>query len=1116
MPVLLSALQLLLLLLFGHALHCNDAAVLVPISKYPANCIDSERMALLDFKKHIQDPTNKLSSWVMGQDCCSWEGVHCDNLTGNILALELRGPDPWSYESYSLHYLQLRGEISPSLLHLRHLNHLDLSANFFDGASIPSFIGQFKELRYLNLSNSYFHGPIPASFGNLSSLHTLDLSNNYGGFYVDNPAHDGVYVDGPAHQWLSHLTSLQHLHMSGVTFGSNSSSSLFLALNKLPSIKEIRLSECELQSIPPSIPHLNFSSLSVLDLSNNYIDFSMPSFLFNLKRLQYLDLRGNYFDNIGHDYQWFSNLTSLQHLDMSGVNLSSMPSSLFLTLNKLPSINELHLPFCELEKLPLSIPRLNFSSLSVLDLSYNHINFLGISWLFNLKSLQDLDISYNDLVHLTTVPSPIMRLPVTFIDPTYKRQSSEISIPEIESMGSLCSLQTLDLTYLSINKRLVELEGGFSGCLKHSLTHLYLRSTGLKGDIPDWIGDIKNLKVLDLSYNSLSGSVPSSLSSLSFLEELLLHDNQLTGTLPKEFGNLAQLGYLDLSHNQLRGAISEEHFTQLEKLKTLTLSSNSLVFNMSATWVPPFLLNNLKISSCLLGPEFPTWLQTQQKLETLDMSQTRISSTVPDWLWNLTTRNLVNLDLSNNQIQGMMPKFLTFTRIQQLDFSSNLFSGPLPNLHMKSPIPIDIDLSNNFFSGPIPPTIQNNTLSHISISMNKLNGSVPEWLCQMKVEGIDFSKNYLSGELPDCWSDSSTLSDINLAYNYISGAIPRSISHLSKLKILLLNHNKMSGELPDSLKNCSQLVTLDLRRNNFTGSIPAWIGEHLSYLTVLMLKWNAFVNHIPQTISQLQYLQILDLSSNNLSGPIPKSLSNLTTMQMLPETTRLIIIGIEDGETMSLTFRGREDEYNQDNIEYLNYIDLSNNELSGNIPEELAGLYGLQSLNLAGNTLEGEIPDKLGRMQQLESLDLSRNKLSGGIPATLLNLTFLNHFNVSYNNLSGRIPSGNQFNTFNDPSSYIGNHLCGYPLSDNCTKDGGITNEELSDGKDEEDEMLWVYIGSLSGFAVGFWTTWGVLIFKKKWRHAYFHCIDNTYNKIYVYIAVSFARMRIKMMTVNH
>ncbi|XP_039134796.1 receptor-like protein EIX2 isoform X2 [Dioscorea cayenensis subsp. rotundata] len=613
-------------------------------------------MALLDFKKHIQDPDNKLSSWVMGQDCCSWEGVHCDNLTGNILALELRGPDPMSCKSYYLHYLQLRGEISPSLLQLQHLNHLDLSANFFHGEHIPSFISHFKELKYLNLSYSGFHGLIPANFGNLSSLHTLDLSYN-----------DGVYVDDPAHNWLSHLSSLQHLVVSGVTFRSNSSSSLFLALNKLPSIKEMRLSGCRLGSIPLFIPHLNFSSLSILDLSYNSINFSVPSFLVNLKSLQYLDISYNYFINIGHDYEWLSNLTSLQHLDMSGVNLSSMSISLFLTLNKLPFINELHLSECVIEKLPLSIPHLNFSSLSVLDLSDNHINFSGISWLFNIKSLQSLDLRDNLFYHPTFNPFPrvinefFMTLP-----------PNEISMPE--SIGSLCSLQTLNLSELNINKRLVELVGVFSGCLKNSLTQLRLSSANLKGDIPNWIWEMKNLKFLDLSYNSLSGSVPSSPAKLS------------------------QLEYINLAYNQLSGTISEEHFTPLEKLETLDISHNSLVFNVSSNWVPPFLLNKLRISSCSVGPEFPTWLQTQHKLNALDLSQNGISSTVPDWFWNLTTHNLIYLDLSNNQIRGMIPEFLTFIHIEHFDLSSNLFSGPLPDLHMHSPTLSGIYLSNNSFS----------------------------------------------------------------------------------------------------------------------------------------------------------------------------------------------------------------------------------------------------------------------------------------------------------------------------------------------------------------------------------------------------------------------------------
>ncbi|XP_039134793.1 receptor-like protein EIX2 [Dioscorea cayenensis subsp. rotundata] len=877
---------LLFLLVFGLALQCSDAAaLLVPsAAEHPANCTERERMALLDFKKHITDSSNLLSSWV-GQDCCSWDGVHCDNTTGNIIGLALGQQGSEDF------YMPLGGEISPSLLQLQHLSYLDLSGNFFSDPNIPSFISQFKELSYLNLSNAGFYGLIPASFGNLSSLHTLDLSHN--NLFISEPAH---------HEWLSHLTSLKHLDMSAVPFGDNSSS-----------------------------------------------------------------------------------------------------SSLFLTLNKLPSINEIRMSNCELEKFPLSLPHLNFSSLSILDLSFNYINFSGISWVFNIKSLQYLDLNFN--VHHVT------RIPRLGVQSRYipKIQYSKISIPE--SLGSLCSLRTLDLSWLNISKKLVELGSIFSGCLKHSLTRLQLRYANLDGDIPDWIGDIKNLKVLDLSTNSLSGSVPLSLARLSFLEELFLVSNQLTGSLPEEIGNLAELVHLDLSHNQMCVIISAQHFTRLKKLETLAMSGNSLVFNVSSNWVPPFLLNELRIRSCSVGPEFPTWLQTQHKLEVLTMSHNRISSTVPDWLWNSTTHNLVDLDLSDNQIQGMIPEFLTFTHMENLDLSSNLFSGPLPDLHMHSPFFSYIDLSNNSFSGHIPRIIVNNTTLFpyfgISISMNKLHGRVPDWLCQVKgLEFIDISKNHLSGELPDCWLDSFTLSNINLAYNNISGSIPDSICHLRGLNSLLLSHNRLSSEFPNSLKNCSQLIVLDLGYNSFIGSIPTWIGECLSSLMVLILKWNAFANHIPQEISHLKNLQILDLSSNNLSGPIPKGLSNLTVMQMLPETTNWLPILLQNSETVFLSFRGREDAYGENRIGYVNYIDFSSNKLLENIPEELTSLYGLQSLNLSGNTLEGEIPDKLGRMKQLQSLDLSRNELSGSIPATLSNLAFLSLFNVSHNNLSGRIPSG--------------------------------------------------------------------------------------------------------------
>ncbi|KAJ0558782.1 putative non-specific serine/threonine protein kinase [Helianthus annuus] len=70
-------------------------------------------------------------------------------------------------------------------------------------------------------------------------------------------------------------------------------------------------------------------------------------------------------------------------------------------------------------------------------------------------------------------------------------------------------------------------------------------------------------------------------------------------------------------------------------------------------------------------------------------------------------------------------------------------------------------------------------------------------------------------------------------------------------------------------------------------------------------------------------------------------------------------------------------------------------------------------------------------MKSLESFDLSVNNLSGELPTSLSGLNFLGTFNVSYNNLIGRIPTGTQIQSFNE-SSFIGNKLCGAPLSNDC------------------------------------------------------------------------------------
>ncbi|XP_037418174.1 probably inactive leucine-rich repeat receptor-like protein kinase At5g48380 [Triticum dicoccoides] len=112
-------------------------------------------------------------------------------------------------------------------------------------------------------------------------------------------------------------------------------------------------------------------------------------------------------------------------------------------------------------------------------------------------------------------------------------------------------------------------------------------------------------------------------------------------------------------------------------------------------------------------------------------------------------------------------------------------------------------------------------------------------------------------------------------------------------------------------------------------------------------------------------------------------------------------------------------------------MDLSNNNLSGPIPQEISReMPYLTFLDLSYNSFSGSIPQNISNMTYLNLLNLQHNQLSGQIPPQFDLLTRLIAFNVAENLLSGPIPPLLQ----NFPASnFAGNQrLCGAPLHD-CT-----------------------------------------------------------------------------------
>ncbi|WMV57443.1 hypothetical protein MTR67_050828 [Solanum verrucosum] len=180
--------------------------------------------------------------------------------------------------------------------------------------------------------------------------------------------------------------------------------------------------------------------------------------------------------------------------------------------------------------------------------------------------------------------------------------------------------------------------------------------------------------------------------------------------------------------------------------------------------------------------------------------------------------------------------------------------------------------------------------------------------------------------------------------------------------------------------------------------------------------------------STLPFLEYVDLSMNNLSGTIPPEIGNLTNLVYL--------------DRISTLFKT---------------IDLSSNKFEGHIPGSLGDLIALQVLNLSHNRLQGNIPSSLESLSSVESLDLSFNQLSGEIPQQLVGLRFLSLLNLSHNHLQGCIPQGHQFDTFGN-NSYEGNDgLQGFPVSKGCGSNWTpkTSNSDYeSDGKESNSEFV--------------------------------------------------------------
>ncbi|KAM0910152.1 hypothetical protein ACQ4PT_014309 [Festuca glaucescens] len=861
-----------------------------------ALCAPHEREALLEFKRGItSDPTGQLASWRRDgeQDCCRWRGVWCSRRTGHVRELHLRNVHANNTFLIDDSETAPVGQISPSLLSLRHLVHLDLSVQELQGPTghVPEFLGSFKKMRYLNLSCIPFIGRVPPHLGNLSRLQSLDLSQSNHVFLSY-----GAHLSSTDISWLTRLPMLRYLNMQYVNLSL--ATDWARVVNTLPSLTALCLSQCSPQSANQSLPHHNLTNLEDLDLSENY--FVQPS-----------------------ASCWFWNITSLRHLNVRwSSNLYGQPPS------ALGGLKHLQVLIYSSNRMGTMTPSMrNLCNLEILDLSENflHGNIFEMLPRCSPNKLTELHLEYN---YVTGLP----RLIGEFVNIVTLDMSNNQLTGHIPSeIGMLNKLAYLDLS------------NGFP----------YVRNEVIAPRTPIVFGGSKKSAYMDLSNNSqteenqLIGPIPSEIGRLNNLAYMDLSGNNIGGVVTEElFANLTSLEKIYLADNSLKVVVDPEchHLFSLIGASFASCHMGPL-FPAWLKWQVG--LSYLDISSAGIADRLPDWFSTSfANVSIMIVSENGINGSLPTNMKVMTS--LTRLYLDSNQLTGQIPQLPVGLDI--LDLSRNSLSGFPSNFG--APYILELKLYSNLLTGHVPESICGlQGLGILDLSNNHLEGEFPPCFQPTDPWILLFSNNRFTGKFPSFVQNFKGLYILDLSWNNFSGRLPLWIGELVNLEVLRLSHNMFSHSIPTTVTNLTRLVHLNLASNSMSGVIPQNLssligmqmgnsptsfpsntlnmsvftkGQELNYhdtrifdMVIIDISSNFLTGGIPEELVTLHGILSLNLSWNDLSGKISNKIGAMQSVESL-DLSRNRFYG-EIPQSLS-------------NLSYLSYLDLSYHDLSGTIP----------------------------------------------------------------------------------------------------------------------------------------------------------------------------------------
>ena len=394
-------------------------------------------------------------------------------------------------------------------------------------------------------------------------------------------------------------------------------------------------------------------------------------------------------------------------------------------------------------------------------------------------------------------------------------------------------------------------------------------------EIPPELGNLINLRSLNLGGDQLTGEIPPELGNLINLERLNLFGDPLTGEIPPELGNLICLRSLNLGRNQLTGEIPPE-LGNLINLEGLNLSRNQLT------------------------GEIPPELGNLTNLESLNFFSNELSGEIPPEVGNLIS--LQELNLSQNQLEGCVSDFLFDRKYRRGDSSGRIASVDLP---------VCVTTEN-------PDDAEALVALYASFGLTEWLGRdsppIHEWEgvtvdASGRVVGLEIGSgdNLTQSELLEIVTELGNIANLQhlsldvQVRNKVT--IPPELGNLTNLQSLYISGD-FGGEIPPELENLTNLQSLYLRgrhrgNNRLTGEIPPELGNLTNLQSLYIL--GGFGGEIPPELGNLTNLRYLTLTGGGsesrsvryastwigMSGEIPPELGKLTNLRELNLNGRL-------------------------------------------------------------------------------------------------------------------------------------------------------------------------------------------------------------------------------------